>query len=267
MTITERVRPTTPTSHLPSGLVIPQYTKRAILTIWAAAALPMGAAAWIVGPWLASSFHGPQPFVRALLLCFTAGLIWQFVLVMGLVWREQGNLRWTTLREALWLRSPRSPRSGRRGGRVWWVVVPLIIALGLEEFIPAVSPPAHRDFGTFLGSHAGHSFMHGAWGWFALIVVEMIFNTVLGEELLFRGFLLPRMNGAFGDGDWVANGVLFAMYHLHEPWVIPATLLVDTWALAYPAKRLRSAWISIAAHSAQSILFAVLMLGLVLKTQ
>jgi hypothetical protein len=23
------------------------------------------------------------------------------------------------------------------------------------------------------------------------------------------------MNGAFGRGDWVANGVLFAAYHLH----------------------------------------------------
>ena len=86
---------------------------------------------------------------------------------------------------------------------------------------------------------------------------------MLGEELLFRGFLLPRMNGAFGDRDWIANGVLFAGYHLHEPWVIPSTL-VDTFALAYPAKRYRSAWISIVVHSAQSVLFAVVMLTLVL---
>ena len=35
--------------------------------------------------------------------------------------------------------------------------------------------------------------MHGAWGWFALNVMLFVFNTVLGEELLFRGFLLPRM--------------------------------------------------------------------------
>ena len=49
-----------------------------------------------------------------------------------------------------------------------------------------------------------------------------VFNTVLGEELLFRGYLLPRMNGVFGRRDWLANGVLFAAYHLHVPWVIPA---------------------------------------------
>ena len=52
-----------------------------------------------------------------------------------------------------------------------------------------------------------------------------MFTTVLGEELLFRGYLLPRMNGAFGRGDWVANGLLFTVYHLHVPWAMPATLL------------------------------------------
>ena len=33
----------------------------------------------------------------------------------------------------------------------------------------------------------------------------MIFNYILGEELLFRGVLLPRMNGGIGRWDWVAN--------------------------------------------------------------
>jgi membrane protease YdiL (CAAX protease family) len=90
-----------------------------------------------------------------------------------------------------------------------------------------------------------------------------IFNTVLGEELLFRGLLLPRMNGAFGRGDWVANGVLFAFYHLHVPWTIPVNLL-DTFLLSYPTKRYRSAWLGIAVHSVQSLFFAVVVLGLVL---
>src|SRR3712207_9225965 len=63
-----------------------------------------------------------------------------------------------------------------------------------------------------------------SWGWFAVIVVLSIFNSVLGEDLLFRGLLLPRMRGVFGRGDFVANGVLFAFYHLHTPWSIPAAL-------------------------------------------
>ena len=51
------------------------------------------------------------------------------------------------------------------------------------------------------------------------------------------------MNGAFGRGDWVANGLLFTAYHV--PWAMPAALL-DMFTLAYPTKRYRSAWIGIA---------------------
>jgi 3-methyladenine DNA glycosylase/8-oxoguanine DNA glycosylase len=37
---------------------------------------------------------------KALIICLTAGLIWQFVLVVVLVRREQGTLRWPIVREA-----------------------------------------------------------------------------------------------------------------------------------------------------------------------
>jgi len=91
--------------------------------------------------------------------------------------------------------------------------------------------------GLFLGSHVGQTFLSGNWGWFGIIVVLQVFNTVLGAELLFRGLLLPRMNGRFGRWDWLANGVLFAVYHLHVPWVIPQALL-DTFIVAYPRSAL-----------------------------
>ncbi len=248
-----------------SNIEIPQHRRRAIFAIWAAAALPMAALAWLVAPALDDQFAGDGnvPLAKALLVALTVGLVWQFVLVAVLVYREQRTLRWSTIREALWLRSPRSPRNGRVGGRLWLILIPLIAALAAQELIPRVAMPENRDFGTLLESDAGQAFLHGAWGWYGLIVVFFLFNTALGEELLFRGFLLPRMNGAFGRGDWVANGVLFAGYHLHVPWVIPAGLL-DTFILAYPSKRYRSAWIGIAVHSAQSVVLAAVVLTLVI---
>jgi membrane protease YdiL (CAAX protease family) len=259
-------------SRSPAGAVaeeveIPQYSVLAIVAVWAAAALPMAALAWLAAPALAVrlSGEGNVPIGKALLICLTVGLIWQFVLVVALVWREQHSLRWAVLRDALWLRSPRSPRSGRIGGRVWLILIPLIVAFAVvPELVPAIPSPENRDFGAFLESAAGQSFMSGNWAWFGLMVVLWVFNTVLGEELLFRGFLLPRMNGVFGRGDWVANGILFAAYHLHVPWVIVETLLVDTFIVSYPTKRYRSAWIGIAVHSAQSVVFAALVLTLVL---
>jgi uncharacterized protein len=247
----------------PEERTLPQLTLGGVLAVWAAAALPMGLLAWFVAPRLANHLSGPGTLAKALIITLTGGLIWQFVLVMMLVRREQGTLRWSVLREALWLRAPRSPRSGRRGGRVWLIVLPLLVAFGAEELI-SVTGPANRDFGSFLGSHAGHTLLSGAWGWFAIIVALTVFNTVAGEELLFRGFLLPRMKGVFGRRDWLANGLLFGIYHLHMPWAIP-TALLDTFILAYPSRRYRSALIGIAVHSAQSVVLLGIVLSLVLK--
>ena len=245
---------------------ITQYTLAQIIAVWAAAALPMGILAWVVAPALKDNFAGAGnvPMAKALLLVLTIGSIWEFVLVAGLVWFEQRSLRWSTLRDALWLRSPRSPKTGRVGGRVWLVLIPLIAVFAVGAMMPTFGAPENRDFGTFLSSTNGQNFLSGNWGWFGLILVWFVFNTVLGEELLFRGFLLPRMNGRFGRSDWVANGAFFAAYHVHVFWVMPATLIFDTVAIAYGTKRFRSAWIGIAVHSAQSVVLGAVILALVL---
>src|SRR5215204_323980 len=251
----------------PSESQSEQYSLAQILAVWAAAALPMGALAWVVAPWLAGGLDGPVPLIRTLLALLTVGLIWQFVLVLVLVYRERGSLRWSVLKDALWLHSPRSPKTERVGGRLWLVVIPFVLLFAAEGAIPILSvipPVASHDFAVFLESNAGQAFMSGNWVWFAVIVVLFVFNTALGEELLFRGLLLPRMQGAFGRFDWVANGFLFAVYHLHEPWVIPSSL-VDIFALSYPSRRYRSALIGIIVHSSQSVFFFVPLLLLVLQ--
>jgi CAAX protease family protein len=244
---------------------VTQYSARRVLAIWASAALPMAVLAWGVAPRLADVLDGPTALSRAVILSLTAGMFWQLVLVLVLVRREQGTLRWPVLKSVLWLRVPQSPRTGQRGGRLWWILVPLIVLFAAEESLPILPTPATRDLGLFLGSHAGQQFLSGNWLWLAICVAMFALNTALGEELLFRGLLLPRMRGAFGRWDWAANGLLFAVYHLHVPWVIPQTLLVDTFVLGYTSRRYRSALIGIAVHSAQSVFFTVLVLGLVLK--
>jgi membrane protease YdiL (CAAX protease family) len=249
------------TSH--AAIDIPQYGLPRVLGTWAAAALPMGALAWLVAPRLAGELEGPSALARSLIAVLTLGLIWQFVLVIGLVRHEQGSLRWPVIKEALWLRAPRRP-DGRRMGWAWLVLAPLLLAFALEDMLPGLPVPSGRDMGDFLESGKGQDFLSGNWAWLAIIVVLGVFNTALGEELLFRGLLLPRMNATFGKGDWVANGVLFAAYHLHMPWVIP-TALLDAFILSYPTKRYRSAVMGIAVHSAQTMMISVLALLLVLR--
>jgi uncharacterized protein len=94
--------------------------------------------------------------------------------------------------------------------------------------------------------------------------VQLDFNSVLGEDLLFRGLLLPRMRGVFGRGDFVANGVLFAFYHLHQPWSIPASLVPNILLIGFPTRRWQSVWMGIIVHSGQSVFVFFLILTLAL---
>ena len=162
--------------------------------------------------------------------------------------------------------APRDPKTGRVGGKVWWWAVLFVVLVAVWSCWPRARSrgPRRRDLGDFLGSDRGEAFFSGAWGWFALVVVFVVFNTVLGEELLFRGLLLPRMRAVFGRRDWVANGVLFTLYHLHQPWSMPASLVDGIFLQAYPARRFQSAWMGIIAHSVQSASCIGVVLALVL---
>ena len=249
---------------VPGGRPVRQFTRAGVAAVWAAAALPMGLLAWVVVPALAGAGAGPRRLTVGLIAALTAGLVWQCVLALAVVWREQRSLRWATLRRALWLEPP-SAADGRRGGRLWLWLIPFVLGFAALSLIPAgpLAGPADRNFGTFAGSAAGRHAFHGSWGLLALTLVMLLFNTVLGEELLFRGVLLPRMRGAFGRADWIANGAIFGLYHLHIPWNIPVSIAAGL-LFAYAARRFRTAWFGIAVHSAQAIFFAVLLIGLVL---
>jgi uncharacterized protein len=250
-------------------MTIPQYSRPKVLAVWAAAAAPMGLLAWVVAPLLAGSRASALDFGRVLIWCLTAGLAWQALLVLLMVWREQRSLRWPVVRAALWLQPPSTPDSPaqeyRRGGRLWLWVIPFTVGFGLLQVLPVNFPePARRSLGKLLGSPTGQHWLHHNWGVLAILVLMLVFNTVIGEELVFRGLLLPRMAGAFGRADWLVNALLFALYHVHMPWGMPGDLVAGG-LFAYPTRRWRSAWMGIIAHSAQSVFFLVLFLAVVLR--
>jgi uncharacterized protein len=254
-----------------------QYTLAKILGIWALAAAPMGILGWIVSPLLAPDFETDplgSGVTRVALL--TLGLIWLFVLSMIIVRQEEGDLRWATVKRRLRLNTPREPTTGQPRARLWLWVVPFLVAVVVVELVlntaientwlsvfPFLAEPEGYSLGAILGSQEVLQRLVGAWWFFALYVVTAVFNTILGEEFLFRGVLLPRMEGVFGRGSWVANNILFGLYHVHVPWVIPNAVLTGL-LYTYPAYRYRSTWMSIILHSAQSVYFAFLVLGVVL---
>jgi uncharacterized protein len=253
-----------------------QYKLPTILGICALAAAPMGILSWIVFPLLAPDADSdPLAFGVTRLVLLTPGLIWLFVLSMIIVRHEEGELRWATLKHRLRLSVPREPTTGERRPRLWLWVLPFLVAVALVELVldPHIetawvsifqfwTEPAGYSFDAIFESQASLRRLEGAWWFFALFVLQAVFNTILGEELLFRGVLLPKMDGVFGRWSWVANSVLFGLYHVHQPWGIPSAVLTGL-LYTFPTCRFRSTWMAIMLHSAQSLYFAVLVLVVV----
>jgi membrane protease YdiL (CAAX protease family) len=105
----------------------------------------------------------------------------------------------------------------------------------------------------------------GQWWLLGVVLISNAFNHFLGEEFLFRGVLLPKMEGVFGKWDWVVNGVLMGAYHWHQPRMIPgAALVVGPLLLTLPSRRFRSTWLAIIVHSLQYLMIIPMILAVVL---
>ena len=255
-----------------------QYSLAKILGIWALAAIPMGILSWIVFPALSpDSSLDPLGAGVTRIGLLTIGLIWLFVLSMIFVRLEEGDLRWATIKRRLRLNTPRDPHTGEARRRLWWWLIPFLIAITLWEL--ALTPSVNKlwvSIFPFFAEPPGYSMnaifqsreilnrLVGAWWFFGLFVVNAVFNTILGEEFLFRGVLLPKMERVFGRWSWVANGILFGFYHFHQPWVMLDAAISGVFLNAFPAWRFRSTWMAIIVHSAESVYFAFLILGVVL---
>ncbi|MXV52795.1 CPBP family intramembrane metalloprotease [Pedobacter sp. HMF7647] len=102
------------------------------------------------------------------------------------------------------------------------------------------------------------------------IVVTLIFNLVLNgfmapyiEELYFRGYLLPRMQG-FGKYAFLVNCLLFSLYHFWQPYIY-LTLFLALLPMIYLVVKTRDLRLSILTHSLLNLIGAILSFGMVAK--
>jgi membrane protease YdiL (CAAX protease family) len=240
-----------------------QYSLIKILMIWALVALPMPILAFVVGPAIApgDSWQAGTK-IWALLI---GGMIWQFVLSVGILFRELDTFTWSAIKARIWLIKPTNPKTGKASYKLFWWLIPAFAFYFLAEQTP---------FGTFVGELVLIPFPRlaslppldlqtmmgpeivGKWWLMGMAVVSCIFNYFLGEELLFRGILLPKMRGVFGKGDWVANSVLFGLYHLHRP-LFALGIIIGGIAWSLPSRRFRSIWFAIILHGLEGIFVLV----------
>ena len=95
-----------------------------------------------------------------------------------------------------------------------------------------------------------------------MAIVACIFNYALGEELLFRGVLLPKMRDVFGRWDWAANAVLFGPYPMHVPLRI-GFIVVGALAWTLPSRYFRSNWFALILHGVKGVFLLIMVFALV----
>ncbi len=187
------------------------------------------------------TFGGP------LLLMLVAALV---------VYRMEGNLwNWHAFRDRM--------RLTRLSGKDWLWTVGLLVAMYAGSYLisPLVSVfsdwiiyTAPEEFINFRAGMADGSFggmdMQGRWDIFVWILLTVTILNIGGEELWWRGIILPRQELVFGKWAWLVNGLLWDLFHIfyHTTFGSVIAFIPVTVFLAFVAQRTSNTWPAIIAH-------------------
>jgi membrane protease YdiL (CAAX protease family) len=141
-------------------------------------------------------------------------------------------------------------------------------ALALIQAFPALMPPA--SFPAFLNPLvtsnpaalpaalrvAVGGPLAGNWGVAGLMAVALFFNIV-GEELWWRGVILPRQELAQGRWAWLLHGGLWLLFHMPiYPWRM-VDLLPYCLIISFIAQRRRNTWPGLIIHCQNALVLLV----------
>jgi len=134
------------------------------------------------------------------------------------------------------------------------------IPLPIPEGLPHVLDPrmAKTSIPTeFLGVG-----LRGSWGILLVYLVILLLNIV-GEELWWRGYVLPRQELTHPRWAWLAHGILWTLFHTPFWWNLPS-LLPSTLSLSFVAFRMKNTTPGIVVHLFNNGLgFVTILLGVV----
>jgi membrane protease YdiL (CAAX protease family) len=242
---------------------IPRMSIWASIVFAGAPALLAYLAMWYIAPAI-QTWTG-QPFLVGYLVawgCMEALIFFASLLAF----RIEGNeFSWNSLKERYRINSP------KRADLVW-VAVTLVVMLGTylalgftarwlgnfsffaphPSFPPELMPGAEQDItpGVFMGMQ-----LQGKWWVLIAYIIGWFFN-IAGEEMWFRGFMLPRQELSHGKFAWLINGLCFNFFHIMWKWNLIA-LLPGSLFLSFATQRRKNTSVAIIVHGLLNISTAI----------
>jgi len=198
-----------------------------------------------------------------------------FALAIGFFKMENHPVTWTAMRERF--------RFHRLSKRDWaWTICGFVFAFlaggmtiaaaaQLIAAIPAIAPPdtfpALLDprvtiSASVLTDFVGGS-LRGNWGVFILYAMVLFFN-IAGEELWWRGLILPRQELAHGRMTWLIHGVMWLLFHVPTyPWAI-VSLVPVCLTIGFVSQRRQNNTTAFVIHALYNGLPLIFVLAMVL---
>jgi membrane protease YdiL (CAAX protease family) len=210
-------------------------------------------------------------FLSSYLICFYPTFVILFLLAIVLYVLEGNPVSWSVFKSRYRL----YPIKGKT-----WIWVTCLFTFGVAASLglsftarwlasfPLFKPP------VFLPSEINplkaaipDTFMatsvHGRWGYAAAYFLGWLFN-IFGEELLWRGFMLPRQEVSYGKWAWLVHGILWTGWHFYWKWNL-ISLLPITLGLPFVVQKTKNTTVAIIAHGAANLIPLIGLVYYILK--
>lgn len=203
-------------------------------------AIGLVAAQYALYPYLKSLGMSPNVAFTVKEIIFMGGLM--LAAYIGIA-REGNAVSW----KAALARWRVKPMTGLDGN---WMTVGLIATFFLQVGLSALFNPLVRQamagMGWAIPANAGYDLYRTSFLSISLLAISLFFNIV-GEEMWWRGYILPRQELQHGRWAWLVHGTMWALFHLSRPWELPAKLFVAQ-VIPFIVQRRKNTSISLIMH-------------------
>jgi membrane protease YdiL (CAAX protease family) len=85
--------------------------------------------------------------------------------------------------------------------------------------------------------------------WILLVWLPYWLLNIMGEEIVWRGVILPRQELVFGKKAWIIHGIFWGIFHIAFGWQLLLTLLPVIFIQSYVVQRRKNSWIGVVIHA------------------
>jgi membrane protease YdiL (CAAX protease family) len=222
--------------------------------VFACSSLILTLSIYLLIPMIMNVFH--LPFAIAYLGCFYIPFIF-LLLSAFIIYRLEGN-KFTIRIMSARLRLHKFDNKSLKLLVIFFILVGLgfLVVTILSQLIsdnikflavPKSFPAGLNHNKELIPGYFLDFSVKGKW-WYAVLYFIGWFFNIFGEEILFRGILLPKNEESFGDKAWIFHGTLWGLWHIFWYWqFIPLTIFVAL-PLVFVVQKTSNTWVGIIIH-------------------